>query len=86
MNHGFGFKQMKSFAIRNNILHASETKNSFWDLLNGNAAIKNEKKANPQLFQSNSVNSKKPAYKLSSIKFTETMNTAVQLFKVVYFK
>lgn len=71
---------------RNAIIIMSSTgeKTSFWDLLNGNAVVKKAKAANPTLFQRN-TNVTATKSKAASVKITPTIQSAIDLYKVMTF-
>jgi hypothetical protein len=71
----------KRFSASNRIFMAEESKkNSFMDVLSGNAAVKAEKASNPAMFNSNN---KKPTDRSKlSAKITKEGSEALLLFKV----
>jgi hypothetical protein len=73
----------KRFSASNRIFMAEESKkNSFMDVLSGNAAVKAEKASNPAMFNSNN---KKPTDRSKlSAKITKEGSEALLLFKVYF--
>lgn len=77
----FSFHSITRNAI---IMSSTEEKTSFWDLLNGNAVVKKAKAANPTLFQRN-TNVTATKSKAASVKITPTIQSAIDLYKVMTF-